>query len=68
MAHRAMSIFIEYPLLAVLPTIVFVALYRLSRRPFVVGVALAWALYGIYEYAMQERILCSGSATFASIS
>ena len=56
----AMSILIEYPLLAVLPAIVFAGLYRVSRRPFVLVVALAWLLYGIYEYAMQERILCSG--------
>src|SRR3989442_8613929 len=58
--YRAMAIFIEYPLLAVLPSIVFLALYRLTRRPFVVVTALAWIFYGIYEYAMHERILCSG--------
>ena len=56
----AMSIFIEYPLLAVLPFVVFVGLFWLTRRPFVVAVALAWLLYGVYEYAMRERILCSG--------
>ncbi len=58
--YRAMSIFIEYPLLALLPSLVFAGLFRLTRRPFVVGVALAWVLYGVYEYAMRERILCSG--------
>jgi len=58
--YRTMAIFIEYPLLAVLPSIVFLALYRLTRRPFVVVAALAWILYGIYEYAMHERILCTG--------
>jgi len=58
--YRAMAIFIEYPLLAVLPSIVFVALYGLTRRPFIVVTALAWILYGIYEYAMHEPILCSG--------
>jgi hypothetical protein len=58
--YRVMSIFIEYPLLAVLPSIAFLALSRVSRRPFVVVVALAWLLYGVYEYAMHERILCSG--------
>ena len=57
---RAMSILIEYPLLAVLPAIVFVGLYRFTRQPFVFVLGLAWLLYGIYEYAMQERILCSG--------
>ena len=58
--YRAMAIFIEYPLLAVLPSIVFVALFGLTRRPFIVVTALAWILYGVYEYAMHERILCSG--------
>ena len=55
-----MSIFIEYPLLAVLPAAVFAGLYWLTRRPFVVSVALAWIIYGVYEYAMRARILCSG--------
>ena len=58
--YRVMSVFIEYPLLTVLPSIAFLGLYRVTRRPFVVVVALAWLLYGIYEYAMHERILCSG--------
>ena len=58
--YRVMSVFIEYPLLAVLPSIAFLGLYGVTRRPFVVVVALAWLLYGIYEYAMHERILCSG--------
>jgi len=57
---RAMSILIEYPLLAALPSIAFVGLYRVTRRPFVLVLGLAWLLYGIYEYAMQKRILCSG--------
>jgi len=57
---RTMSILIEYPLLAVLPSIAFVGLYRMTRRPFVLVLGLAWLLYGMYEYAMRERILCSG--------
>src|SRR5437763_15552652 len=57
---RAMSILIEYPLLAALPSIAFVGLYRVTRRPFVLVLGLAWVLYGIYEYAMQKRVLCSG--------
>ena len=55
-----MSIFIEYPLLALLPAVVLLGVYRVSRRPFVVVAALTWVLYGIYEYAMHDRILCSG--------
>lgn len=56
----AMSIFIEYPLLAFVPVLVFVALYRVSRRRVVIWTGLLWFLYGLYEYAMHERILCSG--------
>ena len=58
--YRIMSIFIEYPLLALLPSLVFAGLFRVTRRPFVVVVAVAWIFYGIYEYGMRERILCSG--------
>ncbi len=55
-----MGILIEYPLLALLPAVVFVGLYLVSRRPFVVLAACTWVLYGIYEYAMHDRILCTG--------
>jgi hypothetical protein len=55
-----MSVFINYPLLALLPSLVFAALFRVSRRPLLVAVALLWMFYGLYEYAMQKRILCSG--------
>jgi len=58
--YRVMSIFIEYPLLAVIPSVVFLGLYLVTRRRFVVVMALVWLVYGIYEYAMHERILCSG--------
>jgi len=57
---RGMSILIEYPLLAVAPSIAFVGLYRFTRRPFLLALGLAWVSYGIYEYAMKERLLCSG--------
>ena len=55
-----MSIFIQYPLLTLIPALMFAVLFRLTRRPFVVAVALAWMLYGIYEYLIYERLLCSG--------
>jgi hypothetical protein len=55
-----MSVLIAYPLLAVIPALVFAGLYRLTRRPLLLVVALVWLLYGVYEYAMRERILCSG--------
>ena len=55
-----MSIFIQYPLLTLIPALMFAALFRLTHRPFVVAVAFAWMFYGIYEYLMHDRVLCSG--------
>ena len=57
---HAMSILIEHPGLAAVPSLIFFGLYHLTRRPFILGTASVWMLYGLYEYAMQARILCSG--------
>lgn len=55
-----MSLLIEWPWLALAPAAVFLAFYRISRRKIVAVTALTWALYGVYEYGMQRRWLCSG--------
>lgn len=55
-----MSLFIEQPLLAVVPALVLLGLYRLSRRPATAYAAAAWLLYAPYELAMRWRWLCSG--------
>lgn len=34
--------------------------WRITRRPGVLLVALAWGAYAVYEYLMYRRVLCSG--------
>lgn len=55
-----MSLFIGWPLLAAVPALVLLGLYRLSRRRFTLYAAGAWLLYAFYELAMHWRWLCSG--------
>jgi hypothetical protein len=54
------SLFIEWPLLAVVPALVLLGLHRLSRRGLTLYAAGAWVLYVFYELAMHWRWLCSG--------
>ncbi len=56
----AMAIFIEYPVLALALGAVLLGLGRWARRRVVVGVGFAWLLYGVYEFGMRQRWLCSG--------
>jgi hypothetical protein len=51
---------ITQPLLALVPALVFLALWGLSRRHLALVAALAWAAYVPYELGMKLRILCSG--------
>jgi hypothetical protein len=54
------SLFIRWPLLAFVPGLLFLGLYRLARRR-VTGLAgVTWLLYGLYELGMRLRWLCSG--------
>lgn len=55
-----MAILIAYPWLALIPALGFLALFSTSRRVLVLVAAGAWAVYGVYEYAMKARWLCSG--------
>jgi hypothetical protein len=54
------SLFIEWPWLALVPAVVFLALYRFTHRTFVGITALLWIAYAVYEYGMQQRWLCTG--------
>jgi hypothetical protein len=56
----AMAIFIEYPVLALAIGIVLLGLGRAARRRVAAGVGIAWLLYGLYEFGMRQRWLCSG--------
>jgi hypothetical protein len=40
--------------------LLLVACFRLTRNRLVVITGVLWVLYGIYEYLMQIRVLCSG--------
>lgn len=55
-----LTIFIAWPLLALVPSVLFAILYRVTRRPFTALAAAVWLCYTGYEYAMQRRWLCSG--------
>jgi hypothetical protein len=55
-----MSLFIEWPLLAVLPCLVFLGLYSRSRRRSILVAGIAWLAYAVYELGMHQRWLCSG--------
>jgi hypothetical protein len=55
-----LAVFIEWPLLAIVPAALFAFAYMRCRRPVVLVASLAWLAYCPYEYAMKLRILCSG--------
>jgi len=54
------ALFIPRPWLALIPTVLFAGLYRSSHRKLAGAAALIWLLYGVYEYAMYQRWLCTG--------
>ena len=55
-----MAILIEWPLLALIPLALFLALFVWSQSRAAIVVSLLWGLYVPYELAMKHRILCSG--------
>lgn len=55
-----LGIFIAWPALALLPAALFGFLYMLRRHRLLLVTALLWLAYGVYEYGMKLRILCSG--------
>ena len=48
------------PWLALLPAVLFAALWTISGLRLVLATAALWLLYAGYEAAMKARILCSG--------
>jgi hypothetical protein len=55
-----MSLFIQWPLLAAMPGLLFLGLYRLLRRRWTMYASIAWLLYALYEVGMHWRLLCTG--------
>ena len=56
----AMAILIEYPVVAAAIGLVLLGLGRRAHRRVPAGAGLAWLLYGLYEFGMKQRWLCSG--------
>jgi hypothetical protein len=56
----AMAIFIEYPILAVAIGAALLGLGRRAGRRVAIAVGIAWLVYGMYEFSMKQRWLCSG--------
>jgi hypothetical protein len=54
------SLFIEWPLLALVPGLIFLSLYWTVRRLWVAYAGVAWLAYAGYELGMRLRWLCSG--------
>lgn len=58
--YRLFAVFIEWPLLALLPAAAFFAAARVRKSRAVLAAAVAWTVYALYELAMHARLLCSG--------
>ncbi|NJD87603.1 MAG: hypothetical protein FIB05_06285 [Betaproteobacteria bacterium] len=55
-----LGIMIGYPWMAWVVAAGLAALWRASRSKAAAVAAVAWAGYGVYEYLMYARILCTG--------
>ena len=51
---------IGLPLLAVAFGLLIVACFKLSHSHLLLATGTLWIIYGVYEYLMQIRVLCSG--------
>ena len=60
LVYAPLSIFIQWPLAALVPAGLFAAAYAWRRRTFVAVTAALWASYAIYELLILKRVLCSG--------
>ena len=56
----ALAVFIDQPLLALVPAALFILLFAATRSRWSLVAAGMWAGYAVYEYGMKARILCSG--------
>jgi hypothetical protein len=55
-----MAGFIHYPILAVAIGVVLLGLGRRAGRRVPVSAGIGWLLYGLYEFGMKQRWLCTG--------
>jgi hypothetical protein len=56
----SLAVFIEYPIMAAAIGVLLVWLGRRNHRRVAVAAGLAWLLYGLYEFGMRQRWLCTG--------
>lgn len=55
-----LGLFIGYPWVAFVVAAAFLVGWRTRRVPLMILAAICWAAYGVYEYAMKLRWLCTG--------
>ena len=55
-----MNLLIRAPWLAFAVGAIFLAFSWPSRSTLAIAIAIAWFLYGVYEYLMHFRVLCTG--------
>lgn len=55
-----MDIFIRAPWLALAIGAIYFAFSWPSRSTVAIATAIVWLLYGVYEYLMHFRVLCTG--------
>ena len=55
-----MGIFAGYPWLIMIPIALFFFIGIAAKARFATATAILWLIYGMYEWMMYVRILCSG--------
>lgn len=55
-----MGVFAGYPWLVVIPITLFIFIGHAAKARFATVTAFLWLIYGMYEWMMYARILCSG--------
>lgn len=58
--YQPLAMLIEKPWLALLPGLLLLAFYLVTRKRLVLFAGLAWLGYFCYELGMKLRLLCSG--------
>ena len=53
-----LPVFVEYPVLAAIPGIIFVALHHFRRRVVILCTAILWLLYMLYESSIKFGFVC----------
>jgi hypothetical protein len=56
----SMAVLIDRPALALLPAVLLLILFAISKNRLALAAGSLWGLYCLYEYAMKYRVLCSG--------